>query len=78
MCALLSGLYIEGDHEDEGGRVLAKEGKNVSLALYSKIYLQFTLRSPLRDRCDSCRSIIMVGRSGIKADPIRRSFFGRA
>ena len=27
MCALLSGLYIEGDHEGGGGGGLAKEGK---------------------------------------------------
>ena len=27
MCALLSGLYIGGDHEGGGGGGLAKEGK---------------------------------------------------
>ena len=31
MCALLSGLYIGGDHEGGWGGGLAKEGNNVSL-----------------------------------------------
>ena len=51
MCALLSGLYIEGDHKGGGGGgVSPKKEKNVSLRPHKQYSVRLSSKIPVETK----------------------------